>query len=62
MTAVDHENGDLAVFETGSIMWYLCEKLDKEGKFWPKVSANSALGISISIPSTIFTRHTWDPR
>lgn len=31
----DHDN-DLDVFESGAIMWYLCEKFDAEGKLLPK--------------------------
>jgi glutathione S-transferase len=33
---VDHTAGDQRVFESGAILWYLAEKEDKEGKFWPK--------------------------
>ena len=35
---VDHSAGDLRVFETGSIMLYLCEYYDKEHKLLPAVS------------------------
>ena len=34
---MDHSNGDQFVFETGAIMWYLCEKEAKGEEFWPKV-------------------------
>jgi len=33
---VDHGNKDQFVFETGAIMWYLCEKEAKGEEFWPK--------------------------
>jgi glutathione S-transferase len=35
---VDHSADDLRVFETGSIMLYLCEYYDKEHKLLPAVS------------------------
>ena len=35
---VDHSAGDLRVFETGSIMLYLCEHYDQEHKLLPAVS------------------------
>jgi glutathione S-transferase len=35
---VDHSAGDLRVFETGSIMLYLCEHYDKEHKLLPAVN------------------------
>lgn len=35
---VDHSAGNLRVFETGSIMLYLCEHYDKEHKLLPAVS------------------------
>jgi glutathione S-transferase len=35
---VDHSAGDLRVFETGSIMLYLCEYYDTEHKLLPAVS------------------------
>ena len=34
--AVDHSAGDLNVFETGAIMWYLAQKHPESG-LWPKV-------------------------
>jgi len=37
LPAVDHGNKDQFVFETGAIMWYLCEKEAKGEEFWPKV-------------------------
>ncbi|KAK9810083.1 hypothetical protein WJX72_004467 [[Myrmecia] bisecta] len=33
---VDHEAGDLAIFESGAIMWYLAEKADPNGLLAPK--------------------------
>ena len=35
---MDHTAGDLPVFESGAIMWYLATK-DPEHKLWPKVRA-----------------------
>ena len=40
--AVDHSAGDLAVFETGAIMWYLADK-HPEGNLWPKVAGTLLL-------------------
>ncbi len=36
LIAVDHTNGDLKVFESGSIMLYLAER-DPDAKLLPKV-------------------------
>ncbi|KAK9810507.1 hypothetical protein WJX72_011963 [[Myrmecia] bisecta] len=33
---VDHAAGDLAIFESGAIMWYLAEKADPSGLLAPK--------------------------
>ncbi|GMH43160.1 hypothetical protein BSKO_11082 [Bryopsis sp. KO-2023] len=33
---VDHEKGDLAIFESGAIMMYLCDRFDAEGVLLPK--------------------------
>ena len=46
---VDHENQDSNVFETGAIMWYLVQKHDKAGKFWPKAVPFPS-GISCACP------------
>ena len=34
---IDHTRNSYAVFESGAIMWYLVQKHDIEGTFWPKV-------------------------
>lgn len=40
---VDHNSNELPVFETGAIMWYLCEKETAKGEqFWPKDLAKRA--------------------
>ncbi len=36
---VDHSAGDLPIFESGAIMWYLATQYDPEGKLFPKASA-----------------------
>lgn len=45
LLVVDHEAGDLPVFESGSILWYLATKY---GKFFPKVRAS--LGCVLTPP------------
>ena len=35
---VDHMAGNLNIFESGAILWYLGETYDPEGKLWPKVN------------------------
>jgi len=34
---IDHDAGDVPVFESGAIMLYLCEYFDKEHKLLPTV-------------------------
>ena len=38
---VDHTSGDLAIFESGAIMWWLASR-DPEGKLFPKDPAKQA--------------------
>ena len=33
---MDHSAGDLPIFESGAIMWYLATQHDPEGKLCPK--------------------------
>ena len=33
---MDHSAGDLSIFESGAIMWYLATQHDPEGKLCPK--------------------------
>ena len=35
---VDHSAGDLPIFESGAMMWYLGSQHDPEGKLFPKAS------------------------
>ena len=35
---VDHSAGDLPIFESGAIMWYLGTQHDPQGKLYPKAS------------------------
>ena len=34
---VDHSAGNLSIFESGAIMWYLGMEHDPQGKIFPKV-------------------------
>jgi glutathione S-transferase len=43
---VDHSAGDVRVFETGSIMLYLCEHYDTEHKLLPAVSDRAVGALS----------------
>ena len=35
---VDHSDGDLPIFESGAIMWYLGMQHDPQGRVFPKAS------------------------
>lgn len=43
--AVDHNAGDVRVFESGAIMLYACEYFDPEHKLLPTVSSNAVQGV-----------------
>ena len=46
---VDHTAGDLNIFESGAILWYLGETYNPEGKLWPKVNFSMLLQCSRSM-------------
>ena len=48
---VDHSAGDLSIFESGAIMWYLGTQHDPQEKIFPKV------GIATHMPSGNTTLH-----
>ena len=49
---VDHTAGDLRIFESGAILWYLGETYDPEGMLWPKVNSAMPLQCSKSMLNT----------
>ena len=64
--AVDHDEGDLPVFESGAIMIHLAEK-DPEGTFLPKDVRKKAEVISwlmfqmVSISQSMLRKHSCKP-
>ena len=40
---VDHSAGDLSIFESGAIMWYLGMEHDPQGKIFPKVRISTCM-------------------
>ena len=45
---VDHAAGDLSIFESGAIMWYLGMEHDPQGKVFPKVSPATYISSGIA--------------
>ena len=46
---VDHSAGDLPIFESGAMMWYLGMEHDPQGKIFPKVSIATCMHFDNSI-------------
>ena len=49
---VDHQNNDFTIWESGAILYYLCEKYDKDGKFFGKDVNEKALTMQVSVSAS----------
>ena len=47
---MDHSAGDLPIFESGAIMWYLATQYDPEGKLFPKASTIQKVHLASILP------------